>query len=169
EPGAGSDAASLVTKATATASGWSLTGSKVFITQGTVAGTYVVVARTDDPGPGEQRSAGISAFVVDGASQGLERGSPEHKLGLRSSDTTPLTFIDLHVEADQLLGARGKAFDDVTEVLCGGRIGIGAMGIGLGRAALETAARYALERNQFGKARSEERRVGKECRSGCET
>lgn len=152
EPGAGSDAAALTTRATPIDSGWSLTGSKVFITQGTVAGTYVVVARTDDPAPGDQRSDGISAFVVDGASQGLERGLPEHKLGLHSSDTTPLTFDDLRVGDDQLLGRRGKGFDDVTEVLRGGRIGIGSMGIGLGRAALQTAARYALERNQFGRA-----------------
>ena len=152
EPGAGSDAAALTTRATPIGSGWSLTGSKVFITQGTVAGTYVVVARTDDPAPGDQRSDGISAFVVDGASQGLVRGLPEHKLGLHSSDTTPLTFDDLRVGDDQLLGRRGKGFDDVTEVLRGGRIGIGSMGIGLGRAALQTAARYALERNQFGRA-----------------
>ncbi|HLU83437.1 MAG TPA: acyl-CoA dehydrogenase family protein [Trueperaceae bacterium] len=152
EPGAGSDAAALTTRATPIGSGWSLTGSKVFITQGTVAGTYVVVARTDDPAPGDQRSDGISAFVVDGASQGLVRGLPEHKLGLHSSDTTPLTFDDLRIGDDQLLGKRGKGFDDVTEVLRGGRIGIGSMGIGLGRAALQTAARYALERNQFGRA-----------------
>lgn len=151
EPGAGSDAASLTTRATPTSTGWSITGTKVFITQGTVAGTYVVVARTADPAPREPRSAGISAFVVDGANPGLERGLPEHKLGLHSSDTTPLSFNDMHVDGDQLLGTRGAGFDDVTAVLCGGRIGIGAMGIGLGRAALETAARYALERNQFGK------------------
>jgi len=156
ESGAGSDAAALTTRATPTSAGWSISGSKAFITQGTVAGTYVVVARTAEPaaGPaaGAQRSAGISAFVVDGASPGLERGLPEHKLGLHSSDTTPLTFESIQVGADQLLGTQGGAFDDVTAVLCGGRIGIGAMGIGLGRAALETAARYALERRQFGKA-----------------
>lgn len=152
EPGAGSDAAALTTRATATAGGWSISGSKVFITQGTVAGSYVVVARTADPAADEPRSGGISAFIVDGANPGLERGLPEHKLGLHSSDTTPLTFADMQVGSEQLLGARGGAFDDVTAVLCGGRIGIGAMGIGLGRAALETAARYALERTQFGKA-----------------
>ncbi|HET8985457.1 MAG TPA: acyl-CoA dehydrogenase family protein [Trueperaceae bacterium] len=152
EPGAGSDAAALTTRATQTNGGWSISGSKVFITQGTVAGTYVVIARTDDPGPDDQRSAGISAFVVDGGSAGLERGLPEHKLGLHSSDTTPLRFDEMQAGADQLLGTRGRAFDDVTAVLCGGRIGIGAMGIGLGRAALEVAARYALERSQFGKA-----------------
>lgn len=151
EPGAGSDAASLTTRATRNADGWSITGSKVFITQGTVASTYVVVARTDDPPAGGPRSAGISAFVVDGATHGLERGHPEKKLGLRSSDTTPLRFESMPVPADHLLGTQATAFDDVTAVLCGGRIGIGAMGIGLGRAALQIASRYAQERSQFGK------------------
>src|SRR5690606_3335970 len=98
------------------------------------------------------RSAGISAFVVDGAAPGLERGLPEKKLGLRSSDTTPLRLEALEVQEDQLLGERGRAFEDVSAVLCGGRIGIGAMGIGLGRAALQIAGRYATERTQFGKA-----------------
>ena len=152
EPGAGSDAAALTTRATQTPDGWSISGSKVFITQGTVAGTYVVVARTDDPDADDARSAGISAFVVAGDSPGLERGLPEHKLGLHSSDTTPLRFDDVQVGTGRLLGQRGAAFDDVTAVLCGGRIGIGAMGIGLGRAALEGAARYALDRTQFGRA-----------------
>lgn len=151
EPGAGSDAASLTTRATRNADGWSITGSKVFITQGTVASTYVVVARTDDPPAGAPRSAGISAFVVDGASHGLERGRPEKKLGLRSSDTTPLRFESMQVPAEHLLGTEAGAFDDVTAVLCGGRIGIGAMGIGLGRAALQIASRYAQERSQFGR------------------
>jgi len=151
EPGAGSDAASLTTRATRNADGWSITGSKVFITQGTVASTYVVVARTDDPPAGAPRSAGISAFVVDGASHGLERGRPEKKLGLRSSDTTPLRFESMQVPADHLLGTEARAFDDVTAVLCAGRIGIGAMGIGLGRAALQIASRYAQERSQFGR------------------
>ncbi len=151
EPGAGSDAASLTTRATRNADGWSITGSKVFITQGTVASTYVVVARTDDPPAGAPRSAGISAFVVDGASHGLERGRPEKKLGLRSSDTTPLRFESMQVPADHLLGTEARAFDDVTAVLGAGRIGIGAMGIGLGRAALQIASRYAQERSQFGR------------------
>ena len=152
EPGAGSDAASLTTRAEATADGWSISGSKVFITQGTVADTYVVVARTDEAGSDEPRSAGISAFVVDGATPGLERGRPEKKLGLSSSDTTPLRFEAMPVPGSQLLGERGRAFEDVSAVLCGGRIGIGAMGIGLGRAALQIAGRYAMERRQFGKA-----------------
>lgn len=152
EPGAGSDAAALATCAEDRGEHFVIDGSKVFITQGTVAGTYVIVARTDPARDGAPRSDGISAFVVDGASPGLIRGAPERKLGLHSSDTTPLTFEHLEVPRTNLLGRRGHGFQDVLAVLAGGRIGIGAMGIGLGRAALETAARYAQERRQFGKA-----------------
>ncbi len=151
EPGAGSDAASLQTRASERGDAFVIDGSKVFITQGTVAGTYVVVARTDPSPEGGPRAHGISAFVVDGDSPGLIRGTPEDKLGLHSSDTTPLTFEGLRVPAESLLGRRGEAFEDVKAVLGGGRIGIGAMGIGLGRGALEAAARYALERRQFGR------------------
>ncbi|HKI58063.1 MAG TPA: acyl-CoA dehydrogenase family protein [Trueperaceae bacterium] len=151
EPGSGSDAAALTTRAEEANGAFVVNGSKVFITQGTVAGTYVVVARTDPPAEGRSKADGISALVIDGDSPGLKRGSPEEKLGLHSSDTTPLTFEDLHVPAENLLGVRGRGFDDVKVVLDGGRIGIGAMGIGLGRAALDTAARYALEREQFGR------------------
>ncbi len=152
EPGAGSDAASLQTRAEEVEGGFRISGNKQFITQGTVGGTYVVVARTDSALPGERPAKGISAFVLPGTAPGLQRGKPEKKLGLLSSDTTPLSFENVHVARDQLLGTRGQAFDDVTTVLSGGRIGIGAMGIGLGRAALELAARYATDREQFGRA-----------------
>ncbi len=151
EPGAGSDAASLSSRARRDDDAWVIDGSKVFITQGTVGSTYVVMARTSDPGEGRERSSGISAFVVDGSSPGLVRGRPEKKLGLASSDTTPLTFEAMRVPHDALLGSEGEAFADVAHVLTGGRIGIGAMGIGLGRAALEAALAYAGERRQFGK------------------
>ena len=151
EPGSGSDAAALTTRAEEHDRKFLINGSKSFITQGTVAGTYVVLARTDQPRPGRGKSDGISAFVVEGDSEGLIRGRPEEKLGLHSSDTTPLTFEDVEVPAENMLGRRGEGFADVMHVLAGGRIGIGAMGIGLGRAALEAAARYALEREQFGR------------------
>ena len=151
EPGAGSDAASLKTRAEEVEDGFEISGNKQFITQGTVGSTYVVVARTDNALPGERPAKGISAFVLAGDSPGLQRGKPEKKLGLSSSDTTPLTFEGVRVPREQLLGTRGQAFDDVTGVLAGGRIGIGAMGIGLGRAALEIAANYASEREQFGR------------------
>lgn len=159
EPGAGSDAASLTTRAVRTPDGYELNGSKQFITQGTVAGTYVVMARTAEPPPGGSRSDGISAFVLPGDAEGLVRGKPEKKLGLRSSDTTPLAFEGARVGAGALLGVEGGAFADVARVLTGGRIGIGAMGIGLGRAALEKAAKYALERRQFGQTLSRHQAV----------
>lgn len=154
EPGAGSDAASLSTRAEKVAGGYELNGSKQFITQGTVGGTYVVMARTSQPAAGAPRSHGISAFVMDGATPGLIRGLPEEKLGLHSSDTTPLTFQGARVPDSGLVGVLDEAFHDVSSVLSGGRIGIGAMGIGLGRAALERAAAYAQERRQFGQALS---------------
>ncbi|HKI57072.1 MAG TPA: acyl-CoA dehydrogenase family protein [Trueperaceae bacterium] len=160
EPGSGSDAAALATRAEERAGVFVVNGAKVFITQGTVAGTYVVTARTDPQREGHGKSDGISAFVVDGDNPGLIRGTPEEKLGLHSSDTTPLTFEDMAVPAENLLGTRGRGFDDVKVVLDGGRIGIGAMGIGLGRAALETAARYALQREQFGRPIARHQAVG---------
>lgn len=151
EPGSGSDAAALKTKAEDKGDHFVINGSKSFITQGTVAGTYLIVARTDAPREGKGPSDGVSAFVTDGSNPGLIRGKPEEKLGLHSSDTTPLSFENLEVPAENLVGTRGAAFKDVMSVLNGGRIGIGAMGIGLGRGALEIAAKYAVEREQFGK------------------
>lgn len=150
EPGSGSDAAALATQAREDGERFVVDGAKSFITQGTVAGTYVVIARTDPAPAHGSKADGISALVVDGASPGLVRGKPEEKLGLHSSDTTPLTFEGVEVPVGNLLGARGRGFRDVMTVLDGGRIGIGAMGIGLGRAALEAAAAYAQQRVQFG-------------------
>ncbi len=150
EPGSGSDAAALSTRAEERGDHFVVDGAKSFITQGTVAETYVIMARTDPPQAGASKASGISALVADGSSPGLVRGVPEEKLGLHSSDTTPLGFEGMEVPRENLLGVRGAAFHDVMHVLNGGRIGIGAMGIGLGRAALEVAAKYALERVQFG-------------------
>jgi len=147
----GSDAAALKTRAEEKDDHFVINGSKAFITQGTVAGTYLITARTDPARENRSAASGISAFIVEGDSEGLIRGIPENKLGLKSSDTTPLSFENLKVPKENLVGERGRAFVDVMKVLNGGRIGIGAMGIGLGRGALEIAAKYALEREQFGK------------------
>lgn len=153
EPGSGSDSAGMQSRAVEQPDGsWILNGSKNFITQGSVGGTYVVLARTDPPRPGKGKNDGISAFVFNRDEvTGFSIGRKEDKLGLRSSDTAQLIFEDVHLPQDALLGERGNAFKDVMRVLDGGRIGIGAMGLGLGRAAFEFAARYALEREQFGK------------------
>lgn len=151
EPGSGSDAAAMRTKAEATANGWVLNGSKQFITQGSVGGVYVVNARTDAAPSPDKKHLGLSAFVFYGPVQGLRIGRKEEKLGLNASDTAQLIFEDLALEPEALMGQRGKGFYDVMKVLEGGRIGIAALSVGLGRAALEFAAKYALEREQFGK------------------
>ncbi len=152
EPHAGSDAAALMTRAEPAEGGFRLFGTKQFITQGSVAGAYVVMARTD-PSPEGRRHLGISAFVFERPPEGrgFAVGRKEEKLGLRASDTAQLLFDGLFVSEDALLGERGRAFYDVLQVLDGGRIGIAALSVGIGRAALELAARYASERTAFGR------------------
>ncbi|KGQ21815.2 acyl-CoA dehydrogenase family protein [Thermus filiformis] len=150
EPGSGSDAAALRTRAEEVPGGFLLNGTKQFITQGSVAGVYVVNARTD-PAPEGKKHLGLSAFVFFRPERGLRVGRKEDKLGLRSSDTAQLVLEDLFVPQEALLGERGKGFYDVLRVLDGGRIGIAAMAVGLGRAALDYALRYAKEREQFGR------------------
>lgn len=149
EPGSGSDAAAMSSQAQAQPHGWTLHGSKQFITQGSVASVYVINARTDPPPSPQKKHLGLSAFVFFAPIAGLSVGRPEAKLGLHSSDTAALNFENLHLPADALLGEKGKGFYDVLKVLEGGRIGIAALSVGLGRAALEFAARYSLERRQF--------------------
>jgi alkylation response protein AidB-like acyl-CoA dehydrogenase len=153
EPESGSDSGGLKTRAVQNEDGsWTLNGSKNFITQGSVGGTYVILARTDAPRAGRSKTDGISAFVFNRAEvQGFSVGRKEDKLGLRSSDTAQLIFSDMVLPEGALLGTRGQAFKDVMRVLDGGRIGIASMGLGLGRAAFEYAARYTAEREQFGK------------------
>lgn len=150
EPGSGSDAAALRTRAEEVPGGFLLNGTKQFITQGSVAGVYVVNARTD-PAPEGKKHLGLSAFVFFRPERGLRVGRKEDKLGLRSSDTAQLVLEDLFVPQEALLGEQGKGFYDVLRVLDGGRIGIAAMAVGLGRAALDYALRYAKEREQFGR------------------
>lgn len=162
EPGSGSDSAGMQSRATEQADGsWILNGSKNFITQGSVGSTYVILARTDAPREGKGKNDGISAFVFNRDEvQGFSIGRTEDKLGLRSSDTAQLVFEDIHLPADALLGKRGEAFKDVMRVLDGGRVGIAAMGLGLGRAAFEYAAKYTLEREQFGKPIAHNQNIG---------
>jgi len=154
EPGSGSDAAALRTRADKTGNGWILNGSKQFITQGSVGRIYVVNARTD-AAPANKKHLGLSAFVFDTPIEGLSVGRKEKKLGLNASDTAQIVFQDIKLPKEALLGERGKGFYDVLKVLDGGRVGIAAMAVGLGRGALEFAAKYALQREQFGKPISE--------------
>ncbi len=143
EPGAGTDAAAIRTSAVRDGEEWVLNGSKQFITNGSRAGTFVVVAATGNDG--------LSAFIVDGDASGLSVGEKEKKLGMRSSDTVSVHLEDVRVSADRLLGESGRAFDDVKRVLVGGRVMISALSLGLARGALEESVEYANERESFGR------------------
>ena len=147
EAGSGSDAAALETTAILKDDQWVINGGKSFITQGSTAGIYVVMAKTNR----EKGAKGISAFVVEKGSPGLMIGKLEKKLGVRASDTAALYFEDLRIPKDKLIGVLHHGYFDALEILDGGRIGIGAMAVGLARGALEASIRYAKTRRQFGK------------------
>jgi alkylation response protein AidB-like acyl-CoA dehydrogenase len=155
EPHAGSDASALSTTARREGDGWVLNGRKMFITQGSVAGIYVILASTD-PGKGVK---GLSAFVVEKGTPGLTAGPQTDRFGVRSSDNTPLTIENVRIPAGNLIGKLHDGFHQAMELLNGGRIGIGAMAVGLGQAAFEAAAAYSKERVQFGKAIGEQEAV----------
>ncbi len=148
EPGSGSDASGMKTTARREGDHWILNGSKIFITQGSVGDIYVVLAKTDP----EKKSKGITAFIVEKAWEGVEPGGKMEKLGMNSSDTTEVHFEDVKVPDENLLGERGRGFVDTMRVLDGGRIGIGALSVGIARGALEESMKYAHEREQFGRA-----------------
>jgi butyryl-CoA dehydrogenase len=150
EPEAGSDAGSLRTAATPDGDGWSITGSKQWITNGGFGGTVLLFARTDPDTPGAK---GVSAFVLDGDQVRVTR--EEEKLGLNSSSTVDLAIEGAHVDRDRLLHDEGKGFSVAMSTLDGGRIGIAAQAVGIAQAAYEAARAYALERRQFGKAIAE--------------
>jgi len=147
EPSSGSDAAALRTRAQVIGGGWILNGEKFFTTQGSTAGTYIIMASTDLA----QGKRGISAFIVERGTPGLNVSRVENKLGVRASDTAALSLEELRVPKDHLLGELNGAFRDVLKVLAGGRIGLGAMAVGLARGALEESLRYAKQRRQFGR------------------
>lgn len=151
EPVAGSDAAAIQTRAQRRDGGWVLNGSKAFVTQGSLAGTYVVMAITD-PAAGRH---GMTAFAVERGTPGLRAGTKEDKLGLRASDTCEVVFEDCEVPADAALGKAGDAYEQAMRVLERGRIGIGAMAVGIGRAALDDSMAYAAQRKAFGRPLTE--------------
>jgi butyryl-CoA dehydrogenase len=146
EPGAGSDAAGIKTEAVAGEEGWRLTGNKFFITNGSRADTLVVMAKTD-PSRGVK---GISAFIVPADTPGLTKGKNLDKLGFRSSDTVALTLKDVPVPDGNLLGERDRGFVQAMDVLDGGRIGVAAMAVGIGRGCLEESIAYGKRREAFG-------------------
>lgn len=146
EPGSGSDAASLKTTAVRHGDEYRLTGTKFWITSGGEADLYVIMARTGGQGP-----AGISAFLVEKGTPGLSYGKKEAKMGLRASPTAELVLDHAVIPAANLLGNEGDGFRVAMSALDSGRITIGSISVGIGRAALEVAANYATQRRQFGR------------------
>lgn len=147
EPGAGSDAGSIKTRAIRSGDHYVVNGSKVFITNGGEAQVYIVFAVTE-PALG---SRGISAFIVNPHTPGFIVGKDEHKMGLNGSRTVQLTFDNMKIPVENLLGEEGDGFKIAMSNLDVGRIGIAAQSLGIAEAALEAATKYASERVQFGK------------------
>jgi alkylation response protein AidB-like acyl-CoA dehydrogenase len=147
EPGSGSDAAAMRTTAVCRDDNYLLTGTKNFITSGSVAGVYVILA-VSDPTRG---SHGISAFIMEKGAPGFSVGRREKKLGVRASDTAQLILDHVRVPTENLLGEMHHGFLDALQVLDGGRIGIAALAVGLARAALEESIAYSKQRVQFGR------------------
>ncbi|MGD6831987.1 acyl-CoA dehydrogenase [Sutcliffiella halmapala] len=156
EPSAGSDAGSLKTRAVKKDDHYVLNGSKVFITNGGEADTYIVFASTNP----ELGTKGISAFIVEKDTPGFIIGKDEHKMGLYGSKTVQLTFEDAKVPAENLLGQEGEGFKIAMANLDVGRIGIAAQSLGIAEAALQHATAYAKEREQFGKPIALQQGVG---------
>ena len=146
EPDAGSDPASMKTRATQTSDGWILNGSKMWITNGGAADYYVVFAQCNP----ELKHRGISAFILKKGDPGFTIGAKEKKLGIRASSTTPLQFDNCSIPADRLLGEVGDGFKIAMMTLDGGRIGIASQALGIGQASIDSAVKYAKERQAFG-------------------
>jgi alkylation response protein AidB-like acyl-CoA dehydrogenase len=151
EPGSGSDAFALATRAEKTGANWSLTGRKFWITNGAEAGLFIVFANADS----SKGYKGITAFLIERGFSGFSIGKKENKLGIRASSTTELILEECVVPPENVLGPIGQGYKISIETLNEGRIGIGAQMIGVARGALEAATGYVKERKQFGKAIAE--------------
>ena len=149
EAEAGTDVSGIKTTATRDGDGWRLSGSKLWIHNAPVAGTAYVLARTD-PAAGHR---GMSIFIVDLASPGVTRGPKEHKMGQRASQVGGLSFENVKLPGNALLGEFNRGFHIMMSVLDKGRIGIAALAVGIAQAAMEAALGYAKTRRQFGKPR----------------
>jgi len=150
ESGSGSDAASIKTKATRNSNGgWTLNGEKIWITNGGIADFYTVFARTDSD------AGKISAFIVERDSPGVSIGLKEDKLGIRSSSTTTVSFADVEIPAENLLGEEGKGFKMAMAILNNGRTGLSGGAVGGMKTCIALASKQAVERKQFGRSIAE--------------
>lgn len=147
EPHTGSDAANTRTTAERKNGSWLLNGQKMWITNGALADTVICTARTIEDG----QDRGVSCFIVEQGTPGFTPGKNEPKMGLKGSVTSQLFLTDCEIPEENLLGQVGKGISQMLTILDGGRISIAAMALGLGRAALEAAVKYAHEREAFGK------------------
>lgn len=147
EPSAGTDASGQQTTAVLKGDHYVLNGSKIFITNGGVAGVYIIMAMTDK----SQGSRGISAFIVERSFPGFSVGREEKKMGIRGSSTAELVMEDCIVPKENLLGREGQGYKIALHTLDGGRIGVAAQALGLGEGAINEAIQYTKERIQFGK------------------
>ncbi len=147
EPDAGSDAASLKTRAISEGDHYKLNGRKCLITNGGVANVYSVFASTDP----EKGHEGISALLVDKGTRGLSSGKPEEKMGMRGSDTTDVIFEDCLVPKENLLGEKGQGWEIAMNTLNMSRPAVGAQAVGIAQGALDLAINYSNERHQFGR------------------
>ncbi|WP_066890115.1 acyl-CoA dehydrogenase [Clostridium nigeriense] len=147
EPGAGTDAAGQQTVAVLEGDNYILNGSKIFITNGGVADTFIIFAMTDK----SKGTKGISAFIVEKEFEGFSIGKKEDKLGIRGSSTTELVMSNCVVPKENLVGQEGKGFGIAMKTLDGGRIGIAAQALGIAEGAFEEAVNYMKERKQFGR------------------
>ena len=152
EPGAGTDAQGQQTKAVLDGDEWVLNGSKCFITNGSYADVYIVIAVTGDVEKRGRKMKENSAFIVEKGTPGFTFGTKEKKMGIRGSATYELIFEDCRIPKENLLGKQGKGFGIAMHTLDGGRIGIASQALGLAEGALERTIEYVKERKQFGRS-----------------
>ncbi len=146
ESGAGSDAAAVSCRAKEDGDSWVLNGTKLWCTNGNEADTVILFASTDP----DKGSRGISAFIIEKGTPGFSVGKLEDKLGIRGTSTAEFVLEDCRIPKENLLGERGQGYKIALITLDGGRIGIAAQALGIGKAALDAARRFAQERHQFG-------------------
>jgi len=147
EPGSGSDAGAMKTRAVKDGNDWVINGSKSFITNGSTADAYLLVCVTDS----DANSKGTSSFLVPRETKGVTVGKHENKMGIRATDTTSLILEDVRIPGENLVGKAGDGFMQMLTALDSGRLGVAAQGVGIAQGALEASLQYSQQREQFGR------------------